>query len=101
MSNQQNNNIPLDDDIQGSQQRPRNFYRKRPGLKFFFFCNYLFIFKLIVNEIGNERQNQDLGEDENRASNDDDTQRSNNSEENNNQANNDDNANNTRGIFIT
>jgi len=67
----------------------------------FCFCNYLFIFKLIVNEIGNERQNQDLGEDENRASNDNDTQRSNNSEENNNQANNDDNANNTRGIFIT
>lgn len=48
----------------------------------------------------NERQNQDLGEDENRAPNDDDAQRSNNSDENNNQANDDDNANNTRGIFI-
>jgi hypothetical protein len=43
--------------------------------------------------IGNGRQNQDLGEDENRAPKEDETQRSNHSDENN-----DDN--NTRGIDI-
>jgi hypothetical protein len=100
MSNQQNNNAPLDDDVPGAQQlpkrRPRNFYRKRPGLKVFF--SYLFL-KLFFNIIGNERQNQDLGEDENRASNDDDVQGSNNFDENN-QPNDEDNVNNTRGIFI-
>ena len=49
-----------------------------------------------IRSLGNARKNQDLGEDEYRASNDDDTQRSNNSEENNNQEN--DNPNNYRGI---
>ncbi len=48
-----------------------------------------FVLKLCSKIIGNERQNQDLGEDENRVSNKDDTQRSNNSDEN------------TRGSFIT
>ncbi len=48
-----------------------------------------YVLKLSFKIIGNERQNQDLGEDENRVSNEDDTQRSNNSDEN------------TRGIFIT
>ncbi|CAF4814369.1 unnamed protein product [Rotaria sp. Silwood1] len=73
MSNQQDDNVQLDDDAQGTQQpkqRSRNFYRKRPG---------------------SERQNQDLGEDENHALNDDDTQRSNHSDDN------DDHVNNTRG----
>ncbi len=48
-----------------------------------------FVWKLCFKIIGNERQNQDLGEDENRVSNEDDTQRSNNSDEN------------KRGSFIT
>jgi hypothetical protein len=81
MSNQQNNDIQLDDNIQGSEQpqkpRSKNFYRKRP-----------------------ERENQDLGEDQTQALNDD-GQRSNNSNENNNPTNDDNNVNNTRGISIT
>jgi hypothetical protein len=65
----------------------------------------LIVFLIIssyLNLIGSGRQNQDLGEDEYRASNDDDTQRSNNSEDNNNQEYNNnqdyDNTNNFRGI---
>jgi hypothetical protein len=46
MSNQQNNNVQLDDDVQEAQQqplkyRPRNFYRQRPGRKIGFVL-YLF-----------------------------------------------------------
>jgi hypothetical protein len=49
--------------------------------------------------LGNDRQNQDLGEDENRALHDDDSRQSNNSDENNNnQA--DDDVNRPRGIHI-
>jgi len=48
-----------------------------------------------VKSIGTGRQNQDLGEDENRPFNDDDAQRSNNSDDNYDQY--DDNFNNNRG----
>ncbi|CAF4446781.1 unnamed protein product [Rotaria socialis] len=71
MSNQETNNTKVNNDVQEVQelpkQRPRNFYRKRPG---------------------SERKNQDLGEDETRPSNDDDTQKSNNSDDQENHVNN-------------
>lgn len=54
----------------------------------------LFELFVIFNKIGSERQNQDLGEDENRASNDDDTHPSNNSDDNTHPMNN------ARGMFI-
>lgn len=46
MSNQQNSNAQVDDNVQGVQeipkQRSRNFYRKRPGWKHCLaFLNYL------------------------------------------------------------
>ena len=87
MSNQQNNNVLLDDDVQGSQQpskqRSRNFYRKRTGLRI---VRWLFTSKLLFILKGNDRQNQDLGEDENQAPHDDDVQQSNNPDENNTQS---------------
>lgn len=65
-SYQRNNSAQVEDENRQSgqikPQRSRNFYRKRPG---------------------GGRKDQDLGEDENRASNDDDTQRSNYSDDNN------------------
>ena len=48
--------------------------------------------------VGDARKNQDLGEDEYRASNDDDAQRSNNSDDNNNNNQENDYVNNFRGM---
>ena len=84
MSNQQNDNVQVDENVQESQtapmkHRPRQFYRRRPGEKRFLYID----FEGKSSFIGNDRKNQDLAEDENRASNDEDTRQSNNSDENN------------------
>lgn len=88
MSDQVHSDVPLDNDGQGPKQRPRNFYRRRPGLIVYIWLLLILIF--VYNTIGSERQNQDLGEDENHASNDDESPKSNNSDEQNN---------NGRGLF--
>ena len=85
MSNQPNNPTQVDENVQDSQeqpkqQRPRRPHGKRAGSKISF-ASQAFSLKLdLQNLLGSDRKNQDLGEDENRGSNDDDTQRSNQSD---------------------